>query len=332
MSSRRRSAPRCALLLVASVLALPLARTARADADHLVLTEVVARERNQNGVQLGSPFLELANPTGVDLSLDGVYLSTAQDIVNGKFYWTAVGGGDSGGGTGGNVHCRFPAGMSIAAGDTVVIAINGTTQFQAAYGFLPDLELFEDGVTPDQVPDMREVFWGSIGAGLGSNGANVPALSTTVESVVLYRWDGASDLVDDLDYLFYGTDTRVRVDKTGASFDGPDVDQAPSAYAADTAVNLQHTAASSAPTFGRALARRTFAEDGEVVAGGNGLTGHDETSERPARELGTGHRPESGAPAVGLVSHGAHRDRGGADARGAVCRDARDADRPRAQP
>jgi hypothetical protein len=284
---------RLALALPTLFLILPLARVVRADADHLVLTEVVARERNQGGVQLGSPFLELANPTGVELPLDEVYLTTAQDIVNGKFYWAAVGGGDSGGGTGGNFHCRFPAGMSVAAGDTVVIAINGSTQFQMAYGFLPDLELFEDGLVPDQVPEMREIFWGSIGAGLGSNGVNVPALGSAVESVALYGWDGVSDLVDDLDYVFYGADTRVRVDKTGVSFDGPDADQAPSAYAADTAVNLQHAAASSSPTFGRALARRTFAEDGEVVAGGNGLTGHDETSENlPASwELTTTQNP-----------------------------------------
>ncbi len=312
MSSRRRSAPRCLLVLLALVLVLPLARTARADADHLVLTEVVARERNQGGVQLGSPFIELTNPLGVAVPLDGVYLSTAHDVVNGKFYWTTVGGGDSGGGSGGNFHCRFPAGMSIAAGDTVVIAVNGTTQFQAAYGFLPDLELFEDGVAPDQVPEMREVFWGSIGAGLGSNGVNVPVLSATVESVVLYAWDGASDLVEDLDYLFYGTDARVRVDKTGVSVDGPDVDQAASTYAADTAASSQHTAASAAPTFGRALARRTFAEDGEVVAGGNGATGHDETSENlpvswqlatsqnPARQPATWH------PSAPIVTEAEH--------------------------
>ncbi len=279
MSLRRRSASRCVLALLAIVLVLPLVRMARADADHLVLTEVVVRERFQNGVQMGSPFIELTNPLGVAVSLDGVYLTTAQDITNAKHYWTVVGDGDSGGGSGGNFHGCFPAGMTLAAGDTVVIAVNGTTQFQAAYGFLPDLELFEDGVAPDQVPEMREVFWGSIGAGLGSNGVNVPTLSTTVESVMLYAWDGASDLVDDLDYVFYGTDTRARVDKTGVSVDGPDADEAPSTYAADTAVAQQHTAASTPPTFGRALARRTFAEDGEVVAGGNGLTGHDETSE-----------------------------------------------------
>jgi hypothetical protein len=287
MSARRWSAPRCvpflpALGLVVTLVVpsiLSLAETARADADHLVLTEIVAVERYQGGVQRGSPFIELANPTGAEIALDGVYLSTAQDIINGKLYWTMVEGADSGGGSGGNVHCTFPRGMSIAAGDTIVIAINGTTQFQAAYGFVPDLELFEDGNAPDQVPEMREVFWGSIGAGLGSNRANAPAFGPTVESVVLYAWDGASDLVDDLDYIIYGADTRARVDKTGVSIDGPDVDEAPSTYANDTAVNLQHTAVASAPTFGRALARRTFAEDGEVVAGGNGLTGHDETSE-----------------------------------------------------
>lgn len=294
-ASRRLPRVSASILMVLPTLLVVMgpAAPARADADHLVLTELVARERISDGRQNGSSFIEVANPTGAAIPLDDVYISTAQDIINAKFYWNVVGGGDSGGGAGGNIHCRFPAGMSIAAGDTMVIALNGTTQFQAAYGFLPDLELFEDSFVPDQVPEMREVFWGSIGAGLGSTGTNVPAMSTTVDSVVLYRWNGTGDLVEDLDYLFYGTDTRARVNKTGVAVDGPDIDESPTAYAADTAVAQQHTAATQSPAFGRALARRTWAEDGETPAGGNGATGHNETSENLATswELTTTQNP-----------------------------------------
>ncbi len=233
-SPERRSPGPLALL---ALLLLPAALLAQ-DADHLLLSEVVVVTRNPVST-FGSPFIEVTNPTGAAISLDDVYLSTAQDVALGKLYWNIVTGANQGGGTSGNVHARFPLGLSIAAGDTMVVSINGSTQFQQAYGYLPDLELFEDGIAPDAVPEMREAFPGGIAAGLGSTGGNTPALgsgSGASDSIVLYRWDGESDLVQDLDYLIYGTSTNVRVDKTGVSIDGPDADDGPSAYLADTAV------------------------------------------------------------------------------------------------
>ena len=41
------------------------------------------------------------------------------------------------------------------------------------------------------------------------------ALSDLAESLVLYTWDGTSDLVQDIDYVTWGVNTAVRFDKTG---------------------------------------------------------------------------------------------------------------------
>ena len=43
------------------------------------------------------------------------------------------------------------------------------------------------------------------------------------EVVILYTWDGASDLVQDIDYAVWG-DKVEGVDKSGVGVDGPDAD------------------------------------------------------------------------------------------------------------
>lgn len=289
----------CGLLLV---LSLAPAVVPAQEADHLLLSEVAVITRPPLD-RFGSPFIEVVNPTGEAIELGDVYLSTAQDVANGRFYWNIVAGASQGGGTGGNFHCRFPVGAVIAPGDTMVIALNGNTEFAQAYGHQPDLELYEEGLAPDAIPDMREAFPGAIGAGLGSTGANTPQLQNGAgadDSIVLYHWDGASDLVTDLDYLVYGDATNVRVDKTGVSIDGPDAGDEPSAYLADTAPADQ-TVASGSPTFGQSFMRAGAAENDEPQEGGNGSGGDDETGENLAASwrLGDDQEPAA-APAAPL--------------------------------
>jgi hypothetical protein len=284
--------------LILALLLFPVAVVAQ-DADHLLLSEVTVVTRSPVDL-FGSPFIEIVNPTDAPIALDQVYLSTAQDASFDRFYWDIVTGEGAGGGTSGNVHARFPVGLEIAAGDTMVIAINGSAEFAEAYGYAPDLELYEDGLTPDAVPEMREALPGSIGAGLGSGGGNAPALASgsgASDSIVLYRWDGASDLVVDLDYLAYGNATSVRVDKTGVSVDGPDAGEEASIYLDDTAAADQ-ISAGAVPTFGQSLVRTGAVESGEPQSGGNGETGHDETGEDLATswQIGATQDP-AGAPA-----------------------------------
>ena len=279
-SSRPRMLATALALLACCLATVP---AAAADADHLVLTEVVIHERP--GVpSLGVEFVEIANPTALAVDLSQVYLTDA--IYNSPptyYYDLVLQDGSGGGGIGGDFNARFPDGASLAAGDTIVIALGGSANYQTAYGRLPDFELFEDGIAPDSVPELVEVFPGSIAKGLGSANTNVVStagwLSDTGESLVLYTWDGETDLVQDLDYLLWGTVTSVRVDKTGVAVDGPDAGDETTAYAADTGINLQVPLLTAGMSFTDSYMRTTFDEGAEVALGGNGLTGHDETSE-----------------------------------------------------
>jgi len=278
--------PRAALGATALALVL-LAGTApapAAEADHLVLSEVVSRIRPPASL-FGSEFVRITNPTAQTVSLADVYLTNATYRDGGVGYWHLVEGpgAPAGGGSGGKFLCRFPDGAELPPGASVVVSLAGSDEFQEAYGHAPDFELFEDAaLAADDVPEMMEAFPGAIDHGLGTDGGNLPGsegwLADTDGSLVLFRWDGAADLVQDLDYLCWGSNTSVRVDKTGVAVDGPDADTTPSTYANDTPVADQHPAAMH--TFGEALLRAGGADEGtETATGGNGVTGHDETSE-----------------------------------------------------
>ena len=246
-----------------------------ADADHLIIQQFLIKTRTPY-TTFGSPFIKLTNPTAAGIDMSQVYLTDATTSPS-AFYHNitllepAV--SNPGGGNGGDFHVRFPDGFSLAAGESVVISLSGSTQFASAYLRQPDFELFEDSSVPDAVPELVPAFPGAVSAGpLG--GSNVPALSDVAESLVLYLWDGQSDLVQDLDYVLWGTNEAVRVDKTGVTVGA-------GTYLADTPVGDQ-VATTTVPTFGHTQQRVSSDEGAEAASGGNGLTGHDETSENLA--------------------------------------------------
>ena len=107
---------------------------------------------------------------------------------------------------------------------------------------------------------------------------NQGGLSNSGEVVILYTWDGASDLVQDIDYALWG-DAAEAVDKTGVSVDGPDGDAVASAYLADTAIGVQDVISGGSHASGDSFQRIDFDEGVEIQGGGNGVTGSDETSE-----------------------------------------------------
>ena len=108
-----------------------------------------------------------------------------------------------------------------------------------------------------------------------------PTLSNTSEVVILFYWDGASDLVTDIDYVLWGTATSAGVDKTGISIDGPDADTTPTAYLADTPVASQATL--PGPVRHPDERRRRH----QTMTGGNGVGGRNETSENLASTFST---------------------------------------------
>ena len=247
-----------------------------ADADHLIISEIVVKTRNPVS-SFGSPYIQVVNPTASDVDMGQVYITDATTSPSAYYYNITIGDPATsipGGGNGGDFHARFPDGYVLAAGDSLAISINGSTEYQEAYGRLPDFELYEDSNSPDNVPELAEAFPGSIDAGPLS-GVNVPVLSDIAESIILYTWDGTSDLVQDLDYLMWGSLTGVRIDKTGVTVGS-------ATYANDTAVNGQSAVSGSGPGFRHSFRRLSADEGTETLAGGNGAGGHDETSENLA--------------------------------------------------
>ncbi len=189
------------------------------------------------------------------------------------YYYNIVTGvrNDMGGGRGfGDFSARFPDGASIPAGGYQVISLAGSDAFATAWAFLPDYELFEDAASADPVPDMREALPDSIN-GQGN-------LTDSGEFAVLFTWDGASDLVQDLDYVVWG-DQAEAVDKTGIAIDGPDAGGNISTYLDDTPIAAQETLGSSGPVNGLSFQRDDLTEGNETQTGGNGINGSDETSE-----------------------------------------------------
>jgi predicted extracellular nuclease len=234
--------------------------------ERLLLTEIVV-------TPTGGEYVEIHNPNGFAVDLSDVYLTDATFAGGGTFYYNVVTGTNAGGGGFSDFHARFPDGATIGGGEYRTVSMAGSDAFFAAYGIDPDYELFEDGAGADAVPDMREALGGSID---GQGG-----LTNSGEVAVLYFWDGASDLVVDLDYVVWG-DKDEAIDKTGVAIDGPDAGAATSSYQPDTPLALQEVVLPGSHASGESFARVDLGEGTETQAGGNGVGGADETSENLA--------------------------------------------------
>ena len=144
-----------------------------------------------------------------------------------------------------------------------MVAFDGAG-FLAAFGSAADFEIKgTDAGTPDMIAT-------DVGGSAG--------LTNSGENVVLFVWDGASDLVADVDMVNIGTPSVANAigDKTGVSVDGPDADLITSTYLPDAFTMPQQA---GDPGFGTSTKRILLEAGSEVTGGGNGITGDDETSE-----------------------------------------------------
>jgi hypothetical protein len=163
----------------------------------------------------------------------------------------------------GDFIAAFPTGYVVQPNQTIVVAMGGA-DFATEYSVTPQFEIVSQSAT---VPDM-----------VNTGGSGTPALTNSGEAIVLFYWDSMSDLVKDVDIMYAGVPTSVNMlpPKTGVSIDGPDSDAAPSVYLPDTATLPVQT---SSPGVGYSTKRILSEEGYEIAAGGNGITGNDETSE-----------------------------------------------------
>lgn len=234
----------------------------------LLLTEVALQP------SMGE-FIEIANPNAQAVALATYYLADA------GLYFRVPGGApviDSA-----DFIARFPAGASIPAKGVITVALDTAAAFTTAYSVAPTFALTGGTMTT-----------------ISSNG--VASLTNTGELVVLFRWDGASDLVHDVDMLLAGAPSvaNALVDKSGVTLDGPDADVTSTAYKTDARTL---TAQASAPPSGRSTKRIALETGYELQTGaGNGLTGDDETSENTAMTWDTAFTvPTPGAIPTGLL-------------------------------
>lgn len=253
--------------------------------DHLLITEF----SNRPNTPVNNEFVEIYNGTGATVDLTHYYLTDAPfqgdndyvNIVDGTFTPFSY-----------DFLAKFPDGATIENGQFIIVANDGAG-FATTFGFDPDFELLPKSAT---VSDMVAPGTDFISSNNGFTDGS--------EVMILFYWDGASDLVQDVDYIVWG-DTEEATDKTGVKKDGPDADTDSTMYKPDTPYASQILLTSMSSTRlhadGKTIQRKALAEVGETMTGGNGIMGHDETSEDLANAFVEAD-PTPGAPYLSTVN------------------------------
>ncbi len=237
-----------------------LASSGFAQNDHVLISEFVV-------TPTAGEFIEIFNPTSKAIDLSRYYLT--DDVTsNNNDYVKIVQGAAALAVANFDFLVKFPEGAMIGPQEVQTIAFSDTA-FQRIYGRSANYEINNSN---GSVADMTPIV---VRANAG--------LTNASETIVLFTWDGASDLVHDVDYVVWGNKTTA-VNKSGVAIDGPDADSTASVYQNDTpvanqsVVNADNDGDSDPHDVNDSAARATL-EVGETLTGGNGLTGHDETSE-----------------------------------------------------
>ena len=193
----------------------------------------------------GAELIELFNPTGNTIDLKDYYLSN-----HGSYFKLPVAGQSL---PFAHFIVKFPINSDIKAGQVITVATQGAAPFMMFHGVLPNYSI-TDGT-------MVNVAVNS-----------TPRLTDSGATVILFHWNGSSGAVDDVDIMVAGTPTltNVLVDKSGVMQNG-------ATYKTDANTI---PAQASAPGIDQSTKRIKREGGNEAATGGNGLTGHDETSEK----------------------------------------------------
>ena len=220
-----------------------------ASADHLLLIRIVTQPD-------AAESFSIYNPTDSPIDLTNYYIcddedyykmQTASDLApsNSIKAFTA----------------QFPP-ISIDAYDTLVVILHANYTDYYGVSLLPDLVMYVD-----QNNSMIETEVGSFGAPVQGDGDPVPKLDDEEELLILFFWDGnPSSAIQDVDYFIWGNSQNA-IDKSDIL-----------GYQNDTPFENQFYFEGSAEK-DYAYSRIGDEEIGEKETDGNGITGHDETSE-----------------------------------------------------
>ena len=222
------------------------------NADHLVFNRISIQPTD-------AELISIYNPTSESIDLSDYYITDATKNSQNKYYYNINTEANYWSNRFDDFIARFPENQIIGANETLVLGLHNNEIFSSYYGYNADLTLFED---------MRDAFDGI--QTISSNGdlfvESGNMLDDTGEVLVIFHWDGISDLVQDVDYFVWGN-TDEAIDKTGIL-----------TYLNDTPIEnqLPYYSHGQDSTYVRVT---TNMEGSEVQSGGNGITGHDETSE-----------------------------------------------------
>lgn len=232
---------------------------------HLAITEIC--------VEGTVEFIEIHNPTDKTIDLSTYYLTDANE------YWRRPGlPAETIPVISSDFLVRFPDGDSIAPGAVIVVASVGGL-FEVGFGMPPTYSIDASSAGEPMVHVVPPE-----GTPL------VTKLSDEGELLVLFHWDGEADRVTDVDIVVHGLPS-IDSNRFAAkqAIDGPDNDTTATPYAVD-AMTMSMTA--RGPDDDRFSYKRVALEAvAEMSSGGNGITGHDETSENLQMTWDTGSMP-----------------------------------------
>jgi hypothetical protein len=117
------------------------------------------------------------------------------------------------------------------------------------------------------------------------------------EIVVLFEWDGVGDRVRDVDIVVHGMPTAANQLIAKQPVDGPDADAEATDYAVDALTSAMVATGPNDETF--SYKRFALEATHETSEGGNGITGHDETSENLELTWDTGSAPPTPGILIG---------------------------------
>jgi hypothetical protein len=239
---------------------------------HLLVSEVVLAPN-------AAEFVEIYNPTDHAIDLSNVY------VTDTALYPRMIDATSPPAVDASDFAARFPAGAMIASHGYQTVATGNPSAWPAEFaGACPTYYLQSTATvgTCLSAQVMRPLPVGANSIGMTAT------LTNSGEPITLFTWDGMSDLVHDIDYAYVGAPTmsgatvfNEAVDKSMLFVDGPDPDTMRSGYALDTPVAMQSFA--PVPVVGGSAVRCVIPmETGETLLGGNGVFGHNETSEHLA--------------------------------------------------
>ena len=210
------------------------------NADHLIFNRIcIAPDEGQT--------IEIYNPTDDVIDLSNYYLSDSDKYYN----WAH---GNSSITNPRDFIIQFNQNTEIEPQGSIYITTQSNDVFFTYYGYYPDISLIDTDFANAEIGGSAE-------------------LSASQEMLALFYWDQVSNIIQDVDYFLWGASNTAVYKTTDEGYP----------YS-DTTIDQQHFIRNyGQPNLGigpdSVYVRNSIDETGEIQNEGNGITGHDETSE-----------------------------------------------------